>query len=113
MSTKQEIYREILLRVLPWIRNVQTWPWWRRMRERSVRWDAELVHNMPVSLLDPSFTDHDVWFLNVQARSYCEECSVVISPNYEANVSAIRRLFESVPPEKQSQLEWRGPGGVS
>ena len=109
VSEKQEVYRDMLRRVLPWVRNVQTWRWWSRLRDRSARWDSELVHNLPVSMLEADFTDHDLWFLNVQARTYCQECSSKLSPNYTSNVAAIRRLFALVPSGMRDRLEWRGP----
>jgi hypothetical protein len=33
---------------------------------------AEFVHNLYVSLLEADFTDHDIHFLNYQARSFFE-----------------------------------------
>jgi hypothetical protein len=67
------LHRDMLTTVLLWVRNVKTWRWWTRLRDRSVRWDAELVHNLPSSILEPGFTDHDLW--NWQAREYYRGCS--------------------------------------
>jgi hypothetical protein len=103
----------MLTTVLPWVRNVQTWRWWTRLRERSVRWDSELVHNLPTSILEPDFTDHDLWFLNWQARAYYRGCSSDVSPNYDAKVAAVRRLSALVPDELRDRPEWRGPDGAS
>lgn len=99
----------MLRSVLPWVRNVQTWPWWSRLLDRSAWWDSELVHNLPVSILEPDFTEHDLWFLNVQARHYYQGCSSRLSPNYDSNVAAIRRLFSLVPEGMQDGLKWKGP----
>jgi hypothetical protein len=113
MSEKQQIYRDMLRNILPWLRNVQTWTWWARLRDRSAQWDSELVHNIPVSILEPEFTEHDVWFLNVQARRYYQECSSRLSPNYDSNVDGIRRLCQLVPTDLRARMEWGGPDGAS
>jgi hypothetical protein len=109
VSEKQQLYCGMLRDVLPWLRNVQTWGWWSRLRDRSAWWDSELVHNLPVTLLERDFTDHDLWFLNVQARGYCQGCSPRLSPNYDSNVTAIRRLFAIVPADLRGRLKWSGP----
>jgi len=75
MSRKQEIYSDMLWWALPYIRNVQTRSWLVRARDRSCYFEAELVHNLPNSLLEPEFGDHDIWFLNHQAKWFTEKCS--------------------------------------
>ncbi|GEP43587.1 hypothetical protein [Brevifollis gellanilyticus] len=75
LPPKQVIYRELLHCTLPHLRNVSSWRWWMRMCDRSAYYEAELIHNLPVSMYEPDFVEHDVWFLNVQARTYYEECS--------------------------------------
>src|SRR6185436_3577879 len=99
MSRKQIIYREMLWWTLPHLRNVSTWHWWNRLRDRSAYYESELVHNLPVSMYEPEFVQHDVWFLNVQARGYYECCSQGISPLYFQHVERFRELFSLVPPE--------------
>ena len=109
MSPKQEIYREMLRLSLPWIRNVSSWSWWHRIRDRSAFDEAELVHNLSESLFESDFTDHDIWFLNHQARVYHDHCSPSRSPNYHRQLELIRELFSLVPPALQSRLNWGGP----
>jgi hypothetical protein len=109
MSPKQQIYKEMLWWTLPHLRNVSTWPWWRRVRDRSVYFEAELIHNLPVSLLEPDFLEHDIWFLNVQARAYAERCSPMISDLYPEQLRRIRALFDLVPEGLRHQLQWAGP----
>lgn len=58
---------------------------------------------------EEDFVDHDIWFLNRQARAYVEGCTSLISPNYDAVVACIRNLFKMIPAEKKSELEWEGP----
>ncbi len=109
MSPKQKEYQEILKKILPWLRNVSTWGWYQKCRDKSCYYDAELVHNLPISLWEEDFVDHDIWFLNHQARIYYEECNTQLSPNYESIVECISNLFDMIPEDKKQQIEWDGP----
>lgn len=107
-SRKQQIYNEFLHWSLPWIRNVQTWPWWNRTRRGKLcYYEAEFIHNLSQSLLQPEFTDHDAYFLNTQAKMFFEHCQ--LSPHYEHHVALIRELFSLLPEEKKKLLRWNGP----
>ena len=108
-SAKQVLYREMLHWSLPHLRNVSTWPWWRRLRDRSAYFEAELVHNLPVAVLEPDFGEHDIWFLNEQARDYCQQCNAQVSYLYPSQVGRIRELFSLVPEHMRSKLRWTGP----
>ena len=66
-SRKQEIYFLILQMTLPFIRNTQTWPLWRRLRSGNVYAESELVHNLHSLVFDPDFTERDIWWLETQA----------------------------------------------
>lgn len=119
MSRKQEIYREILSWVLPSARNTLS-----RFREvrpfvllrpKSQRYlssqyiVAEFVHNLYVSILAEEFTDHDIHFLNYQARIYYERGDEDFDPHYYHFVRRIQELFAEVPVNQQEQLLWDGP----
>lgn len=67
------------------------------------------MHNLWPSLWEPEMTDHDIWFLNCQAKTYCEECNERLSPLYPENVNRIRELFGIVPEHFKSGLKWAGP----
>jgi hypothetical protein len=108
-TPKQVVYREMLHCTLPHLRNISTWPWWRRLRDRSASYEAELVHNLPVSMFDPEFGEQDIWFLNAQARTYCRECSPDLSRLYPEQVKRIRELFSLIPPPLRTKLQWDGP----
>jgi hypothetical protein len=110
MSPKQEIYGEMLRLALPWIRNVSTWPWWRRCRDRSTFYESELIHNLSVSMFEPDFVDHDIWILNHQAKVYHDQCTPRRSPNYVRQVELIGELFTIVPDALRTRLNWGGPG---
>jgi hypothetical protein len=109
MSRKQIIYREMLWWTLPHLRNISTHSWWRRLRDRSSYYEAELIHNLPVSMFEPEFVEHDIWFLNVQARAYVQGCNQAISHLYPQQVARIRELFALAPDSLRSKLEWSGP----
>jgi hypothetical protein len=109
MSPKQKEYQAILVKILPWLRNVSTWSWLQRFRDKSCYFDTQLVHNLPISMWEEDFVDHDIWFLNHQARAYVERCNPQISPNYDAVVVCIRNLFKMIPEERKAELEWGGP----
>ena len=109
MSPKQEIYREMLRLALPWIRNASSWPWWRRMRNRSAFDESELIHNLSESLFEPNFVEHDIWFLNYQARVYHDQSSPSRSPNYRRQLDLIGELFAMVPEPLRTRLSWGGP----
>jgi hypothetical protein len=108
MSRKQEIYRELLWRLLPHLRTVSSLRWWQTARRVELHAEAELIHNLPISILEPKFVDHDIWFLNAQAKWYLENAPKN-SPNYEANRAAIKELFGLVPEEMKDKLRWPGP----
>jgi hypothetical protein len=108
-SPKQEIYNLMFWWVLPHLRNCASMPWWRRARDRSAYFEAELIHNLPVSMFEPEFVEHDIFFLNFAARWYCENCSISVSPLYLQQVQRIRDLFALVPQEMRSELKWAGP----
>jgi hypothetical protein len=110
MSRKQEIYWDLLQRLLRYFRSVSALRWWHVARRRELHDEAELIHNLPVTLLEPAFVDHDIWFLNVQARWDLEHASQD-SPNFEANESAIAELFRLVPEDMRHRLRWPGPRG--
>lgn len=104
-SPKQRVYLDLLMFSLALLRNRETQPWWRRIPPRYD--EAELVHNLHHSIVEPGFVAHDIHFLNVQARNFV--ASGQGSPNYAGHVQRIRRLFQLVPDELRAQLKWKGP----
>jgi len=109
-SPKQRTYCELLSLTLPYLRNIATLPWWRRLaRKHSVRFETELIHYLPAAMFERGFGAADLWFLNHHARTYCEQCSAALSPLYPTQLSVIRALFDLVPEEMRGKLEWAGP----
>ncbi|MCX8156929.1 MAG: zinc ABC transporter substrate-binding protein [Verrucomicrobiae bacterium] len=109
MSRKQEIYQEMLRWGLPYIRDVLAQGAWARLKDRSALLEAQLLHSLPHSILDPDFTDNDLWFLNHHARAYLTEASPALCRNYDLHRKLIAELFLLVPPPRRAELKWNGP----
>lgn len=106
---KNEIYVKMLSLSLPYIRNIQSMDKKDKGQDISCYFEAELVHNIMHTLLISEFVEHDLWFLNNQAKYYFEKCSEDISPNYNQQVEYITALFKMVPDSLKSRLLWQGP----
>jgi hypothetical protein len=94
---------------LPYIRNLQLLEKTEKSLNLSCYLEAELVHNLTVTILEKNFTEHDIWFLNSQAKYYFESCNENISPNYNQHLIYIKELFNIVPGALKSKLTWAGP----
>lgn len=105
-TEKQKLYQEILLFVLPMMRNVQTWPFLRRICYNLYD-ELELVHNLPPLLLRPEFSAYDVYWLNIQARNYIVAAGRHRRFHYVTIVERVRKLLTLVPPELQAGLTLR------
>lgn len=123
MSRKQEIYQEILRRALPQVRNSLAYSNEvhepcvlsrdEQMYLKGAYEVAQFVHNLYVSILDAEWVFHDIWFLNVQARSFVERNSDQTAHQYSLFVACVRELFSLVPDEWRPLLEWTGPAAES
>ncbi len=121
MSRKQEIYKDILSWALPSLRNRLSWfyrvrPLRLLSRKRQIDFRsyyevAQFVHNLYVSILDESFTDHDIHFLNYQARAFFERNNDKECLHYSLFVYYIQELFKEVPVAMRDKLLWPGPEG--
>ncbi|ACT11125.1 hypothetical protein [Pectobacterium aroidearum] len=103
---KNEIYVKMLILAIPYIRNVQSH---KGRTDRSCYHEAELVHNLAYTILTPGFEDHDIYFLNNQARYYIENCSDEIALNYNEHKRLITELIKAVPCDLKDKLTWAGP----
>jgi hypothetical protein len=112
LSRKQELYLDILEKLLPAVRNVQTHSTWQRFKRGPLYLEAELVHNLSRRLLTPEFTEQDVHWLNSQARMYATRGRADKNEFYEAIVADITELCTLVPEKLKAQLfwTWKGPG---
>lgn len=113
LTSKQKIYYDILEKMLPFIRNIQRHSAWRRFRYGSFYPEMELVHNMHRILLLPEFTEHDVHWLNSQARIFVEQGNNPVHGFYEPIRASIAELFALVPEQLKSKLTWTGPAHQS
>lgn len=73
--------------------------------------ELELVHNVGPLLRVPQFTVKDIYWLNVQARNYVEQCKVRGHAG-EFILVGIADLIALLPSRLRRQLEWPGPEGV-
>ncbi|MDO1451937.1 hypothetical protein Q0590_37055 [Rhodocytophaga aerolata] len=96
----------MLLWILPHLRNVQTNGFWVKGKDKSCYFEAQLIHNLPQSMFESEFIEHDLHFLNHQARWYLEKCNDDISPLYSRNEALIRELISIAPKEIKQNLQW-------
>jgi len=106
---KSHLYVKMLSLSLAYIRNIQSQSEEIKGKDVSCCLEAELVHNLTTSLLSPDFSEHDIWFLNHQAKYYYERCDGDLSPNYYEHLKCIKALFELVPDALKVGLSWHGP----
>ncbi|EST58037.1 hypothetical protein K151_2093 [Proteus hauseri ZMd44] len=71
--------------------------------------EAELLHNIVISLTEEEMTEHDVFFLNNHARFYLENAHDKKCANYYSHEDDIKKLFSIVPEHLKDKLEWDGP----
>lgn len=109
MSPKQQVFQDLFRMTLPSIRNTQTHGPWHKAWDRSSYFYAELVHNLYVSMFEPEFVDHDLHFLNHQARSFFERATSRECAYYDAICARIGDLFALAPEDVRSRLTWSGP----
>jgi hypothetical protein len=109
LTRKQQIYYDILDMMLPAMRNVQRQSSWRRFGYGSFYPELELVHNVHRLLLVPGFTEHDVHWLNSQARIFFERGNNRAHALHEPITSCIAELFTMVPEPLKKKLSWQGP----
>jgi len=109
MSRKQKIYIEILERILPFMRNIQTHSAWRRFKYGPFYPETELVHNLHRILVCPEFTEYDVHWLNSQARIFFKDGDNPVHGFYGSITELIGELFTLVPESLRGKLTWDGP----
>ncbi|MBK5074157.1 zinc ABC transporter substrate-binding protein [Budviciaceae bacterium CWB-B4] len=107
--TKSEIYLKMIGLSLQYIRYKQNLDSGQKGSDISCYYEADLVHNLVYTVMNEEFGEHDVHFLNYQARNYFEECSEEISLNYNQHIEYITELFRLVPEELSYKLIWSGP----
>src|SRR5579862_6587961 len=109
MSRKQKIYLEILECILPFMRNLQTHSAWHRFRYGPFYPEMELVHNLHRILIYPEFREHDIHWLNSQARIFFKDGNNPVHAFYEHIITLIAELFTLVPESLKVKLTWDGP----
>lgn len=105
MKSKKEIYLEMIRDAVVQSRNASTLPMFQKAFNKSSYYELELVHNLFTSLDDEEFSDHDIYFLNNQAKWYLENCSDKFSPLYEENKKRIEALISMVPSIRRNEVK--------
>ena len=57
-------------------------------------------------MYEAEFTEHDIWFINVQALSYVKNCSETLSILYPQQVFRIEELRALVPESLSPKVQW-------
>lgn len=102
-SKKQAIYVRIMEEVLPYLRNLQTHSFWRRLRYGNFYAELELVHNLGRCVSNPDFTQADAFWVATQGRLYVQQGRRDL-PFYETVCGLIRELDQMVPFEMRKNL---------
>ena len=103
---KIEIYSEMLYKTLTYIRCQQTGSFFSKGIDKTCYMEAEFLHDVIRYINDERINSGDVKFLNYHARYYLEHATQKRYPNYESHKKNIMRLFDMVPNELKSELEW-------
>ncbi|MBG2802985.1 hypothetical protein NA898_15880 [Proteus cibi] len=106
---KIEIYSNMLWRSLSYIRNIQTQTCIGKAFNKSCYYEAELLHNVVISIIEEEITSNDIYFLNNQAKFYLEKANKRECTNYFSHQDDIKKLFSIVPEHLKDKLEWDGP----
>lgn len=110
--TKNRIYLEMLRLNLLHMRYLSSLGLILRIKDRSAKYETQLVHSFYYLLLNEGFESEDMHFLNSHCRDYYENCNQKISMLYHSQVENIAKLFAIVPEHLKSQLKWNGPETV-
>jgi len=105
MSHKQDIYLKLYSWGLSYIRNVQTKNFLGKGYNKGCYYEAELIHNLHLSILEEDITEHDIYFINTQAKWYIKNCNKNISPLYERNVKLLIELFKLLPDAAKKDID--------
>lgn len=118
-SRKQELYARLLQDGFVHIRNglgpFRWHAWWRQApwtwhrAGRTNQRVAEFLHNVPLLIASPEFSDGDFWWMNHHARTFFENEALPGTYLWHAFFSPTRQLFDLVPGELRHQLKWDGP----
>jgi hypothetical protein len=73
--------------------------------------EAEFLHNLYVTILEPEFVAHDIWLLNYQANWFLTHADPKHVACYHHHARLIQELFALVPDRLREKLMWSGPEG--
>jgi hypothetical protein len=68
--------------------------------------DLYLIHKIPLSILDPDYTENDIMFINWGVKNYVMEIGDSIDPRVADN---ILRIVDGVPGNLRDRITWTVP----
>ena len=104
-SRKQEIYRELLTDSISYCRNLASGSPISRAFNKSSLVELQFVHNIPVSILQPDFVEHDIWFLNHQAKQFVFKADESSTPNYSKYRRQIIELLSLLDEKQLAEID--------
>ena len=118
LSRKQELYRRIIHDGITFIRNKQsacarpwykTSPWESHLSGFESYLVAQMLHQIPLLMLEPTFTDADCAFLNGDVKTFFAAVEPETSFLYSRFHPPFRQLFNLMPAAERERLTWGGP----
>ncbi|ARI08830.1 hypothetical protein GNE01_02530 [Klebsiella sp. JL973] len=106
---KKDVYLEIYQSSIQQINRVATKSGLLKCLDKSIYYEAQLIHKFSFLLKNEYFNDMDIDFLNWGAKNYYEMCDVKKSVLYNEQLQRLSMLFSLVPEEMRHKLEWDGP----
>jgi hypothetical protein len=110
LSAKQHLYQRMLMKVTDYrgLASLEVLTTEDKEWLKELAFQADLLHGIPWGVTHPDFRQEDFDFLNRHARYYISAAPKNGS-NYRFFKLMIHQLFELVPQEAKSQLQWSGP----
>lgn len=109
-SNKQEALADLMHWLICRSRGPQSYGLLSRiMRKREyqrVLEDLNLIHKIPLSILDPEFTENDIDFINWAVSSYVAKVGQEIDSRIAHNLIVV---FDSVPETLRHKIRWAPP----
>ena len=109
-SKKQKILLELMFWMVCHARNTQTMNLLRRLRYgrefRRAFDHLNLIHRIPLSILEREYTDNDISFINDGIRHYVEDRGAEIDGS---TAWLLVEFVKSVPDARRAEVTWSPP----
>lgn len=105
MHKKNQIYLEMVEKALWLSRNRQTRSFLGKAFDKTCIEELELVHGLPVLIMEDKFGEGDVWFLNTQAKNYLNSNNLKSSSNYNFYKDSIAKITNLLPRDLINKID--------